>query len=83
MKQDWKRLNIWDHRKELSLGKRVDFPANLYLEQRVNSTYIYTSWLPNIEDDPRTRKENKKTQEELTKKNQKKYGLGNPKNINF
>ena len=49
----------------------MDFPANLYLEQRVNSTYIYTSWLPNIEDDPRTRKENKKTWEELTKKNQK------------
>ena len=26
---------------------------------------------------------NKKTWEELTKKNQKKYGLGNPKNIKF
>ena len=28
-------------------------------------------------------KVNKKTWEELTKKNQKKYGLGNPKNIKF
>ena len=60
MNQDWKRLNIWDHRKELSIGKTVDFPANLYLERRVNSQYIYTSWLPKIEDDPREIKKKKK-----------------------
>ena len=60
MNQNWKRLNIWDHRKELSIGKTVDFPANLYLERRVNSQYIYTSWLPKIEDDPREIKKKKK-----------------------
>ena len=60
MNQNWKRLNIWDHRKELSIGKAVDFPANLYLERRVNSQYIYTSWLPKIEDDPREIKKKKR-----------------------
>ena len=32
LNQDWKRLNISEHKEELSIGKsRGDFPANLYL----------------------------------------------------
>ena len=59
--QDWKRLKISEHKKELSLRKnRGDFPANLYLIRRVNSKNIYATYLLNEEDDPRVRKGEKK-----------------------
>ena len=56
MNQDWKTLNIWDFRKELAIGKRTDFPANLCLVRKVYSENIYASYLPDLEEDPRIRK---------------------------
>ena len=53
---DWKTLNIWDHRKELSIGNRRDFSANLCLVSKGYSENIYVSYLPDMEEDLRTRK---------------------------
>ena len=52
---DWKRLNVWDFRDELWIGNRRDFPANLTLMKMVNTDFIYASFLPEEQDDPRER----------------------------
>ena len=51
--KDWKRLNVWDFRDELWIGNRRDFPANLTLIKMVNTDFIYASFLPKEQDDPR------------------------------
>ena len=56
LNHDWQRLNIWDYRKELSIGNRRDFPANLSLLRKVHTDKIYALWLPDLEEDSRIRK---------------------------
>ena len=53
--QDWKSLNVWDFRDELWIGNKRDFPANLTLKKMVNTDFIYASFLPEEQDDPRER----------------------------
>ena len=79
MNQDWKTLNIWDFRKELAIGKRTDFPANLCLVRKVYSENIYASYLPDLEEDPRIRKKDKSGKKKKRRSIIKSTGETNPK----
>ena len=76
---DWKTLNIWDFRKELAIGKRTDFPANLCLVRKVYSENIYASYLPDLEEDTRIRKKDKSGKKKKRRSIIKSTGETNPK----
>ena len=79
MNQNWKTLNIAQNLKSLGVGKGKSFPCNLNLVRKVYSENIYASYLPDLEEDPRTRK---KYESGIRKKRRpiiKSTGTTNPK----